>query len=1135
MKKILSLIVFLFGFFVSFGQPIVNRAGQANTVADARLQATLNFFVPRFADTTAANLQKGIDSSGAMIFAYNTNSLWVRAISPKRWVEVSAGSSVQFIDSLRLDTAIDRSVIVGWGNSLTAAQPGYVQYLSKIGEHLVISMGVNGEVASQITTRFLNDTARWKNTTIIWAGRNNIPSTSSVSVVSSIQQIVSALQSVGNNNYVVLDILNGQNEGIGTTNYDSIIALNNRIHSTFPGHVGNLRQFIVSKYNPLVPQDVIDYAQDIMPFTLRSDAIHPNTLGYNWVAYFIDSAFKQQIYDTIGIENPISVNQALSLFEGQLQNVNLSTKGSYNISNISVAYVPDPYFAPNSLIYGNGGRRLIAGSTNNTVTGFNSYLIGSTGGYNALYGSRAAPIMTTGSRNAGFGDGVFFNAVAASDNAGFGYNVFISAGAGSFIRSTAIGAEALRNIQSGADNFAGGQVSQYNCTTCSDNTSAGRGSLYTNQVGSRLTAIGSASLQNNIASDNTASAYQSMFYNSSGFGNTGSGVRVFYSNQTGIYNTGSGYMAGWGWNAAGQSTSYNSLFGAFAGYQLRAGANHNIFIGYKSVTDSVTGSNSIVIGDSLEIDRTESDQINIGGVIFSKGGTGKGLSVGAGRVGIGIRNPDASAKLDITSTTQGFLPPRMTAVQRGAIVSPVAGLIVYDTDSSAHFGYTGSVWYRFGGSGGGGGGVTSVSGTTNRITSTGGTTPVIDISSSYVGQASITTLGTIGTGTWNGTAIGTTYGGSPTGGTTGQVLTKNSGTDYDYSWATPSGGGGSVFSALTAATGTNTINNAAFAQEWQWNSLAGASGLKLSSTSTAAASNAQRLFEVDLSGANGTSAQTTYAGSFSNTHTGTTSVNVAGYFNASGGTTNYDAMFNGGRVSFGGATVAGGATDATGSVQGSYFRQTDNAWGGLTFFPNANYATKTTFGYQGIQSNQDLTFIAVGGDITLNATRTYVVGNLGIGITTPTARFNIAAGTATANTAPLKFTSGTNLTTPESGAMEYDGSKLYFTPNTITATRGNVDVVRYDTWSAGAFGIVPYIKYHYYTGTVTTTATMPTIANNSNVEIVIINQGTQNVDIVSSAGANDLWENGAASNLVTLLPGASAIFHNNGTYWSMIN
>ena len=56
--------------------------------------------------------------------------------------------------------------------------------------------------------------------------------------------------------------------------------------------------------------------------------------------------------------------------------------------------------------------------------------------------------------------------------------------------------------------------------------------------------------------------------------------------------------------------------------------------------------------------------------------------------------------------------------------------------------------------------VTSVSGTVNRITSTGGTTPVIDISASYVGQASITTLGTLTSGTWNATLIGTIYGGT---------------------------------------------------------------------------------------------------------------------------------------------------------------------------------------------------------------------------------------------------------------------------------------------------------------------------------------------------------------------------------------
>jgi hypothetical protein len=50
------------------------------------------------------------------------------------------------------------------------------------------------------------------------------------------------------------------------------------------------------------------------------------------------------------------------------------------------------------------------------------------------------------------------------------------------------------------------------------------------------------------------------------------------------------------------------------------------------------------------------------------------------------------------------------------------------------------------------------------------------------------------------------------------------------------------------------------------------------------------------------------------------------------------------------------------------------------------------------------------------------------GATTPTAILQLLAGTATANTAPLKFTSGTNLTTPEAGAVEYNGSNLELTP-----------------------------------------------------------------------------------------------------------
>lgn len=73
--------------------------------------------------------------------------------------------------------------------------------------------------------------------------------------------------------------------------------------------------------------------------------------------------------------------------------------------------------------------------------------------------------------------------------------------------------------------------------------------------------------------------------------------------------------------------------------------------------------------------------------------------------------------------------------------------------------------------GSGGGVVISVTGTTNRITSSGGTTPAIDIAATYVGQSSITTLGTITTGAWHGTKIPEVYGGTDqTTYTTGDIL-----------------------------------------------------------------------------------------------------------------------------------------------------------------------------------------------------------------------------------------------------------------------------------------------------------------------------------------------------------------------------
>ena len=85
-------------------------------------------------------------------------------------------------------------------------------------------------------------------------------------------------------------------------------------------------------------------------------------------------------------------------------------------------------------------------------------------------------------------------------------------------------------------------------------------------------------------------------------------------------------------------------------------------------------------------------------------GTIASLTTGAitnsGKVIVGASSAaSASAVLEASSTTQGFLPPRMTKAQRDAMVSPVAGLMIWCSDN---FGgeievYNGSIWVNMNG------------------------------------------------------------------------------------------------------------------------------------------------------------------------------------------------------------------------------------------------------------------------------------------------------------------------------------------------------------------------------------------------------------------------------------------------------
>jgi hypothetical protein len=84
------------------------------------------------------------------------------------------------------------------------------------------------------------------------------------------------------------------------------------------------------------------------------------------------------------------------------------------------------------------------------------------------------------------------------------------------------------------------------------------------------------------------------------------------------------------------------------------------------------------------IDNTYTSRISFSWAGASYINTGGNLVIGATDV--------ASSKLTVDSTTQGFLPPRMTNTQVLAIVTPATGLQAYDTTNNKNLLYNGTAW-----------------------------------------------------------------------------------------------------------------------------------------------------------------------------------------------------------------------------------------------------------------------------------------------------------------------------------------------------------------------------------------------------------------------------------------------------------
>ncbi len=112
---------------------------------------------------------------------------------------------------------------------------------------------------------------------------------------------------------------------------------------------------------------------------------------------------------------------------------------------------------------------------------------------------------------------------------------------------------------------------------------------------------------------------------------------------------------------------------------------------YYEASGGWTFLNPVGVPDNLG-NHTATQALNLGAnQLVGNGGT-NGLAVSsAGNVGIGGVAP-ASAALAVTSTTQGFLPPRVTQTQRDAIGAPATGLQLYNTTTSKLNSWNGTSW-----------------------------------------------------------------------------------------------------------------------------------------------------------------------------------------------------------------------------------------------------------------------------------------------------------------------------------------------------------------------------------------------------------------------------------------------------------
>ena len=335
---------------------------------------------------------------------------------------------------------------------------------------------------------------------------------------------------------------------------------------------------------------------------------------------------------------------------------------------------------------------------------------------NTALGNASLGLNTTGAVNSAVGYFALKNNTTGEANTAFGSYALLENQTGA--RNTAVGSQALQ-LTKGYDNTAIGNLSAVANINGYNNVAVGSKSLVSNIAGHENTAVGYEALYLNLANGNTASGNQAMRQNIGGGGNAAFGYTALYSNTIGGYNVAAGAQAlagntegsvnvaiGAGAIDANGTGSYNTVLGGFAGRYFTDGLStvdfgepangphmnskmdNSILIGAWAKPNNINQTNQIVIGynasgngsNTIQLGNTAITNVKTSGSISA----GLGTSSFSGKVIVGASSAaSSSAILEASSTTQGFLPPRMTRSQRNNITTPASGLVVWCNNCGA--------------------------------------------------------------------------------------------------------------------------------------------------------------------------------------------------------------------------------------------------------------------------------------------------------------------------------------------------------------------------------------------------------------------------------------------------------------------